>query len=191
MADAANIMIAVGGDVNVADAGATMPTEVSEAIDAAFDDVGYVSQEGATWRPGPGEREPTRVWQTTLPVKYRPNADRTLQLSFALAEFNSVTVPIALGGGTVIDIAGDGSQGYRYDPPAADAIVEKAIVVDWTYNGFNYRLAIPRVMATGDAEHTFAWTAETSLPVVFNVLEEPGVLPYALYSDHPGFAPVP
>lgn len=189
MSDAANILVAVGGDVSVADVGSTMPLDATAAVDAAFTNVGYIGPDGVSPRLGPGESEAVRVWQSTIAVKYRPNTERVMSVGFSLAEFNAVSIPLAFGGGTIVDIAGDGSQGYRYDPPDSDVINEQAMVIDWAYGGFDYRLAIPRGVVSGDSETQLVWSSESMLPITFNILETAGVKPYALFSTHPGFAP--
>lgn len=189
MADPDAIMIATGGDLSTAPVGSTMPTTPTEVLDVAFAAQGYVSSDGATWRAGPGDAEPVRVWQSKLPVKYRAGTDQVAQLSLGLAEFSRITLPFAMGGGEIVDISGDGSSGYRFDPADPDTLEERALVLDWTYQGFAWRLAIPRIMVSGQVESTFVWSQETTLPITCNVLETPGVKPYSLMTMHPAFAP--
>lgn len=184
--DADSIVIAGNGSVQVAPVGTTMPTDIATALPAAWIDLGYVSEDGATFSDEK-TKEPIPVWQSFYPVKYVVS-DATASLSFVLRQWDADTVPLAFGGGAVTAIAGP-PQVFRYDPPEPEVIDERAVVLEWTADDSTFRLIIPRVMVTEGVETQLVRTAASDLPITLGVLGTSGVKPWSLLSDHPSMNP--
>lgn len=184
-ADADNIVIAGSGSVHVAPVGTAMPATPIAALNAAFVDLGYVTEDGATFRDDK-TKEGTRVWGSFYPVKMRVT-DASASLSFVLRQWDIETVPFAFGGGSIATTTGPPAH-YTYTPPAPDEIDERALVLEWAADGHDFRLLVPRVMVTEGVETQLTQTAESDLPITLGVLGTAGVDPWQLLTNHPAFA---
>jgi len=181
--DADAVMIAGDGDIFTAPVGTALPTNPTVALDAAFIGAGYISEDGVTFRDEK-TKEPINVWQSFYPVKYRVT-ESNAELEMILKQWDLVTVPLAFGGGSIID----NTTYFEYSPPAPDVIDERACVLDWTYDTFAFRLVIPRTMVRGSIETQLARASESDLPLTLGILGTPGVDPWTLYTSHPSFDP--
>ena len=65
--DAANVRIARTGAVYVAPVGTALPTTTAAALNAAFEDCGYVSEDGVTFTPSETVTK-IRAWQNNAVV---------------------------------------------------------------------------------------------------------------------------
>jgi hypothetical protein len=184
--DADAIVIAANGSVYVASVGTALPTSVDGALNAAFDDVGYISEDGVT--PTDSRSTDTvNVWQSLYPVR-RFNTERGYGIGFSMREWNAVSIPFAFGGGEVVESPAD-SGNYRYDPPPAEEMDERAMVIDWVDGDRKYRIVIPRGMLDDNVETTIVRTAASDLPITFTALGQDGQLPWYLLSDNEAMAP--
>jgi len=66
--DAANVRVAKTGAVYIAPLGTTLPTSAGGALDSAFTDLGYVSEEGANFTPSETVTK-MRAWQNNAIVR--------------------------------------------------------------------------------------------------------------------------
>lgn len=178
------VMIAGDGGIFLAPTGSTLPTDVATVLDAAFVDLGYVSEDGVTWR-NEQTKEPVTAWQSFYPLKYRVT-ETTSELEFTLKQFDLYTLPRAMGGGTVTETPGP-PQYFTYVPPAPETIEERAVVLEWEYSTFDYRLVIPRAMVTGSVETVLSRNQESELQVTLSVLGTPGADPFTLYTTDTAF----
>ena len=60
---AAEVRIAGNGGLHVAPVGSTLPTDIATALDAAFVDLGYADEDGATISPS-RTVEKIKAWQS-------------------------------------------------------------------------------------------------------------------------------
>lgn len=178
------VMIAGDGNVFTAPTGTTLPTDMATALDGAFVQLGYVSEDGVTWR-NEQTKEPVTVWQSFYPVKYRVT-ETTSELEFVLKQFDVYTLPRAMGGGTVTPNASP--VYYTYTPPDPETIEERAMVVEWEYGTFDYRLVIPRAQITGSVETVLSRNQESELPMTWAVLGTAGANPFTLITSDTAFA---
>jgi hypothetical protein len=160
-----NIVVGSAGSVSIAPVGTALPTNIASSLNAAFVDLGYVSEEGISVSAAV-EVEDILAFQSLLPVR-KVVTGRTLELSFILREWTEAGLLLAFGGGSVTEAGGV----YTYNPPTAeDAIYERAMVVEFSDGSKDYRLVIERGTVTSAVETTVARTSAADLPITFAVL---------------------
>jgi hypothetical protein len=183
--NADNVMIAGDGNLFVAPTGTPLPTNIATALNAAFINTGFLSEDGATFRDEK-TKEPVNVWQSFYAVKYRVT-ESNAEMEMVLKQWDKNTVPLAFGGGAVTTTAGPPAY-YTYTPPSPDVIDERAAVLEWRYATKTFRLVVPKVMVTSGAESQLARASESDLPLTLGILGTTGVSPWLLYTDHAAFA---
>lgn len=184
--DADNIIIGANGKVSVAPVGTALPATIDAALNAAFKEVGFLSEDGVT--PTSSKTiEGVPVWQSIYHAR-RFVTEAEFRLAMVLREWNPITVPLAFGGGEVVESPED-SGSYRYDPPDASAIDERAMVVDYVDGDYNYRFVVARGNVSEDVETQIARAGASDLPITFAALGQTGVLPWYWLTDNPAFAP--
>lgn len=184
MSNPANILVGSNGTISVAPTGTTLPTTVDGALNAAFEAVGYISEDGITLSSSV-EVSDIAAFQSLMPVR-RVVTGRTMDVSFVLREWSAANVELAFGGGEVTEAGGE----YTYTPPAAgDALAEKAVVIDWNDGDKQYRLVCARVVATESVETNIVRTGAADLPITFSVMEDDNQVTWYLVSDDPALEP--
>ena len=179
------IMIAGTGSVYVGPVGSTLPIDPTTALDAALIDLGYLTEDGATLRDEK-TKEPINAWQSFYPVKYVVT-DASAEIEFVLRQWDVVTVPLAFGGGAITTTAGPPIV-YTYTPPAPEDIDERALVLDWDYDTYNFRLIVPKVMVTSGVDSQLTRGQASDLPITLGVIGTDGASPYTIVTDHPDWA---
>lgn len=184
-ANADNVLVGSGGTIFVAPVGTTMPTNIDTALNAAFEEVGFISEDGITVSAGVETAE-INAFQSFYAIR-RLVTGRSLDLGFALREWREVNLLLAFGGGEVTEAAGV----YTYTPPAAgDALFERAMVVEWRDGDKDYRLCVPRGVVTEAVETNITRSAAADLPVTFSVLtDDSETAAWSLISNDPGLEP--
>lgn len=181
--DAAELVVASHGDVYVAPVGTTLPgdTDADLSLNAAFVNLGLVTEDGVTITATP-EIQDFGAWQRSQPVR-RERVTQTLSLGFALEQWNVDNVPLAFGGGEVVETA---AGVFKYTFPADDdALDERAIVLDWQDGTKKYRMVFERGNVTEAVSTTLSRSALATLPITFSVLspEDGGSPGYFLAED--------
>lgn len=180
--NANNVVIASNGKVYAGPTTTPAPTNYATALNAGFLEMGFVSEEGATFTEG---REITDInaWQSFYPIRKIVTA-RTVSVSFALREFNKRTVEFSLGG-TVSVSGGE----WKYVPPAPDVLQTKSLVLEWTDATKGYRLYIPVGIVSEAVETNLSRTASADLPVTFEATDPgTGVNIYTLFTNDVSFS---
>ena len=169
--DAAEVRIAGNGGLYLAPLGSTLPTDAETALDAAFVDLGYFSEDGVTVSP---ERtiEKFRAWQSRKPVRQSVTAD-DITISGSLLQWNNDSIPVFFGGGTVVETTGPPAY-WTYTPPSSGAIDERAMVLEWIDGSYTYRLVAARTVNGELGEITLTGTALGELPINVEILEPSG-----------------
>jgi hypothetical protein len=166
MADAAQVVVGSGGSIHIAPAGTALPTTVGGALNAAFTDLGYISEDGITASFGVSV-EDVNAFQSLLPIR-RVVTGRTAEMSFTLRQWNADTFAFALGGGT---FDSDEAGNYTFFPPANDdALGEKTVVIEWSDGSKDYRLCIERAVVVENVETNIVRNAAADLPITLSVL---------------------
>jgi len=186
--DSSSILIAGNGSVNVAPLGTALPTDSSTALNAAFLNLGYVSEDGATISDSK-TKEPVRAWQSFYAIK-NVVTESDLRISFVLLQWDAATVPLAFGGGVIAETA-PGSGEWRYTPPPPEQIDERALVLEWQFDAATFRLVTPRMQVAEGIETQLARASTAQLPIVLTAMGTEGVDAYTIYTDHPSWATTP
>jgi hypothetical protein len=161
---------------------------VSTALNAAFDEHGFVSDDGVTFRDGK-EVEGIPAWQSFYDIR-KIVAAKTSGAEFVLKQFNPDNAALAFGGGEV-----DVSSGVAtYTPPPPGEIDERSLVIEWEDGDYTFRLVFPKGMVTDDVESNLVRTASADLPIAYEatpegapVEGEPDTFPFYILSDHPAW----
>lgn len=170
--DASQIKVASEGKIYVASLASEpeIPTDTSKALDAAFAELGYASDDGVTFTKSE-EVEDINVWQSQTPAR-RIVTSRDFSAAVPLAQWNRDTVSTAFGGGEW----SEPSVGvFRFDPPAdGDPLAEYVVVIEGEDGDRKDRFVIERCNVTGEVETQFVRNAPSLLPVTFSALTPDG-----------------
>lgn len=181
--DADNITVAGTGSVYLGPVGTTGPTDIATALDAAFLDLGYTSEDGVTLTPGHDINE-IRAWQSKYPVR-RVVTGRSLDIEFTALEWTQAAVEAAFGGGSWATATGV----HTYTPPDSDdALYERALVVEWADGTKVTRLHVPKVMVSDVGDITFVGEDAAGFPLTLSTMATDGTAPFTLITNDPAMA---
>jgi hypothetical protein len=183
--DADEVVVAADASVHVGDVGTAGPTDIATALNAAFVDLGYTSEDGIEMTPGMDIGE-VRAHQAMYPVR-RMVTGRSLELGLTLLQWNQASIELAFGGGTWTTTAGPPAF-YTYTPPAPEDMDYRALVLEWEDGTKAYRLHVPKVLVTETSSITLARTDASGLPLTFSVIATDGTDPFTLITSDPAFA---
>lgn len=111
------VRVGVTGAVYFAPAGTPVPTSVSGSLDAAFEDVGYISEDGVSESTGTDTNE-IKAWQNGDVVR-RVQTSHEYSITFTMIETNEKSLELYYGnythglGADNGSVQIDGSQPYR------------------------------------------------------------------------------
>jgi len=177
------VVVAGDGTVYVAPtASAVAPTNAATALNAVWLEMGYVSEDGATFTQGQ-EITDINAWQSFYPIR-RVLTARTVSISFALREWNKRAVEFATGGTVAINAAE-----WKLTPPTPSATIDRALILEWVDGSKKYRLFCPKGVISEDVETNLSRTAAADLPVTF-AASDPGAggSIYQLFTTDPAFS---
>jgi hypothetical protein len=181
--DSDQIVVAGSGEVYVAPVGSTAPsgaTALSGAWDAAWVGLGYTTEEGVQFSDQPTITD-INAWQSQYPVR-RIVGTRANDFSFTCLQWNQTTFGLAFGGGTWTEP----STGiFRFAPPAAGVLDERALGVEWVDGDYTYRLIVPKGIVTGGVEFGLTRTDAAQLPITFSTTPTGVGDPWYLFTDDP------
>jgi len=177
------VRVGVTGTVYVAPGGTTPPANISAAW-TGFTDLGYTSEEGVTAARSM-TTEQVKAWQSIAPVRYLITEVGEV-FSFTLLQFNRATLPLYMGGGTVI---AQGGGSYKLSISSAPTIDERTLGIEWVDGSITSRLIIPRGMVTETGELAVGRTDSVKLQMSFAAMTPAAgtELSYFLTND-PAFA---
>lgn len=181
--DSNELVVASHGDVYVAPAGTAVPAtnDADAALNAAFDNLGYLTEDGVTLTVTPNIQE-FMAWQTRHPVR-RELVSQDISLACTLEQWNVDNIAIAFGGGTVVETA---SGVFKYEfLDDDDTLAEYVLVVDWQDGTKKYRVCFSRVNVTETVSTQLQRSALATLPLTFKVLapEDEGAPGFFLAED--------
>ena len=163
--DAEQIVIGANGRVLSApvDSVVSWPDDIASALDPAFVEAGFTSEDGVTFTDGKTIAD-VMAWQAFYSVR-KIVTEKASKVEFVMRQWNSENVKVAFGGGDI-----DHSSGVAvYTPPAPGELDTRAMIVEWTDNGDTYRLVLPRGLVTGEVSAQIMRTNAADLPVSFEV----------------------
>jgi hypothetical protein len=178
--DAADVVVAGTGAVFVAPDGTALPADLVTPLPSEWVDIGYVSEDGVEFTFSRSQEE-INAWQTADPVRILIT-EEPKQMAFELLQFDSVTVLLALRGGSIAGTAAP----WTYTPPAPGATDVRAMVIDAVDGNYHFRFCFPRVAETDD-DIVFSLVRSDAirLPLTFQVVASP--TSWQIITDHPGF----
>lgn len=165
--EASEITVAADGNIWVApySDSLVLPETEDEALDGAFTEMGYASENGVTFTATPDVTD-INAWQKATPVRRLVNA-RALTLATEFLQWNEDTFATVFGGG---EWSMSGTT-FRYDPPAdQDALAEFAVVIDAMDGDRVQRWVVMRCNVTEAVETNLVRTGAALLPVTFSAL---------------------
>ena len=181
--DVDEIVVGANGTVWTAPVGTVAPADQDAVPAAAWLDLGYVSEDGVTFRDAK-TLEIIPVWQLFHPARRIVTA-RDTNLEFVLRQWGKDQVPFAFGGGAVTSPT---VGNFKYTPPSPEEINERALMVDWADGTKNYRLVVIRGMVTDEVSTNLVRSAAADLPIAFGVNGSEAGDPWYLLTDDPAFA---
>ena len=183
--DSSEVVIGANGSVYTAPYGTALPSNISTALNAAFLEHGFVSEDGVTFRDDK-EIEDIPAWQSFYPIR-KVVAAKTSGVECVLRQFNPDNAVLAFGGGEVDVTAGVAT----YTPPVPGELAEISMVVEWVDGDATFRLVVPKGMVTGEVESELVRTAALDLPIAVEatpagepVSGDPDTFPFYIVSDH-------
>jgi hypothetical protein len=177
------VVVGAAGRVYVAPTGTALPTDPTTPLAGSFVDLGYVA-EGVTISYS-RSFEDVGAWQSAFPIR-KIGTGFDASASFTLRQWNSDTVSLAFGGGTVTE---DDPGVYTYTPPAVSDVDERACVIEWQDGSRSYRWVIARCTVSEGIETQLVRTAAADLPITLAVLGAATGEPWYLVTDDPALAP--
>lgn len=175
----ADVMVAQTGNVYVAPVGTPAPTLVRSTLDAAWQEMGFITEEGVTYAEEI-DTVPRSSWSSFYPREYTPVA-RRFTVSLAFREYNKRVVEFATEGA----ITKSGTEWKK--SPAAGDISTKAFIVDWNDGVHLVRLYIPVGSVISNIDSAMQRTAAVDLPVVFGTTRLTGDAYKFFMSNDVGF----
>ncbi len=117
--------VAGTGNVYVAAVGTAAPAEVDEALDAAFAELGYTSEDGATFRFAMTSSE-LKAWQSKTAIR-KVVTDVVSEIEFELLQWEEQSLSLAFAGAAVVET----SVGKKkLVIPESPTLPERALVLD-------------------------------------------------------------
>lgn len=181
--DSGEIVVGANGAVSVAPlVGASAPTDATSALGSGWVDLGYVSEDGATFTDS-RTVTPIPVWQSFYPAR-RVVTERDATLAFVLRQWNTATIRLAFGGG---DISGS-APNFTYTPPEPDELDERQLCLDWQDGDRSFRLYMPKGIVTDNVATNIVRTGPADLPITFGVTPDAGADPYSIFVADAAFS---
>lgn len=182
--DSDEVVIGSSGDIYVAPVGTTLPTDPTASLAAGWSgSLGYVTEDGVQWAPN-FEINQIPAWQSFYPVRTLITG-RNISVGFSLMQWNTPSLILAFGGGAVTEPSGNV---FRYSPPSASELDERALIVEWADGDKDYRLVVPKGLVSDLGETQLARTEAAVLPITFTINAPPeGQDPWYLLTNDPAF----
>jgi hypothetical protein len=179
-----DVRLAPTGTVKYAPEGTALPTDINDALNASFKDVGYITEDGVSLTPSEDWND-IRAWQSVVPVK-KALQEATFELQFAMEQVNVPTTELFFNS-TWTSVAGGGSRlDLKSNPPQSI----KALILDWEDDETDlYRLVIPRAQLTDREAVQLQRSEATVYGVTVSALEYTGGIFAYLLTDNPDLYP--
>lgn len=178
------ITVGANGKLMVGPPGTAVPASPTAVPNAAFVDVGGLSEDGLKLTDSK-TIEDIKLWQMFYAAR-KIVTERDFQIAAVLRQWNAANVALAFGGGEVSTVS---SGVFKYEPPSPETLDERILLAYWNDGADKYLLIVPRVIVTENVETTLARSAPADLPLTFSVLGDDGVVPWSLLTTATSFDP--
>lgn len=182
--DADEVLVGGATDVFVAPTGTTFPTTITSATDtyAGFSHLGYTTEDGV--RPALNRNiNDINASQAFYPLR-RIVASIEFTIEFDLQQWNSETVLLALGGGTITEPSNDV---FKFTPADESFLDERALLFRTVDGDRIYVWGFTKTLNTRSFESSLVRTAEATLPIGMTV-QDPGTSdPFFMLTNDPAF----
>lgn len=176
--DADNVVVAANGLVALAPAGTTLPTDATTALDVAFVEVGYVSEDGVTFTPSL-EVESIMAWQSLSPIRTLLLAYE-IEASLGLMEWTEQNLLLAFGGGQFTD---NGDDTWDFLLPIPGERAAYSMVIHGDDGDYDYRIVLDHVELQDTGDITFQKGDASVFPVTVKALAGASGRPGAIYGS--------
>jgi hypothetical protein len=166
--EASNVVVASFGHIYIAPEGTALPADVTTPLPAAWEDIGYVGEDGVTFTLS-RDTEDIMAWQSTEAVRRLVTAEPK-ELAFELLEFDPESVQLAFRGGSMSKTGTAPDETAIYEPPVPGAESIKAACVEWLDGDDTWRFCAKRVEVSGDVEFVLTRTDAIRLPLTLAIL---------------------
>ncbi len=181
--DADAIVVAGTGRVLAAPVGTAAPADLTTAYGAAWVEMGFTNENGVTFSDGKTV-EDIAVWQGFYPVRQIVTA-REGSVAFGLRQWDKFTVPLAFGGGV---ISTPTAGVFKYEPPEAGTLDERALSVEITDGIKKFRFFVPKGLVREGVETNFTRTSAADLPITMGVLGTDSAKPWYFLTNDTNFS---
>lgn len=181
--DGTDIVVAGTGKIWVGAVGAAEPAGIATTPGAGWTELGYVSPDGVQFS---FDRTVSDIfgWQSRDPLR-TIITEEPKTISFSLMQIHEDTWKYAMGGGAVTS---DGAAAFIYTPPAAGAVDERALMVEFTDGAKDYRIIYRRTMVNGAVTFSTVREDATVLPIEVRVLApSAGTAAWVMQTNDAGF----
>lgn len=176
--DAENIVVAANGYVAIAPVGTTLPTDAVAALDPAFTELGYLTEDGVSFAPSLTVEE-IGAWQSLAPVRTLLT-EYGIEISMTLMEWTEQNLVLAFGGGQFTD-NGDGTWDFLLPLPGER--VPWSVIIEGQDGDNRYRIVLERVELTDAGETTFQKGDASGFPITMKALAGADGRPGAIYGS--------
>ncbi|GAA2216968.1 hypothetical protein GCM10010400_72810 [Streptomyces aculeolatus] len=136
--DADNVRAGLDGGIYVAPIGSTVPTDVTTAWDAAWTELGFMSEDGVELNYST-DVEDINAWQALSPVR-RILTGVDMTLGFTAIELKADSISLYFPDSTLTTTSGV----TKLDIPSSPAPAEMAFGLEWRDGTITNRLILPR-----------------------------------------------
>lgn len=173
------VRLAPDGRVLVAPLGTAEPTDTTTAFNAAFKELGWITEDGVSVTPSIDTND-VMMWQSITPVK-RPITGMGLEVSMALASHNKDVLQNYLLNATFSNVSGTARFEVKNLPPSQ----EKMLAIEWTDDdGDTNRLILPKVTMTDRDAFTIQKSDAVAFGITFSALAGAGGYTAVLLSNN-------
>lgn len=176
--DAANVIVAADGLVAVAPEGTALPTDATAALDAAFTELGYITEDGVVFAPDLSVDD-VMAWQSLSPIRTLLTA-YNIEVGFTLLEWTEDTLLLAFGGGVFTDNL-DGT--WDFDLPAPGERPTLAMVIEGHDGTERYRIVLSRVELSNTGDIPLMKGGASEIPVTMKALAGANGRAGSIYGD--------
>ena len=179
---ASNARVGITGAIRRAPIGTTAPTDAVSPLDAAFGDLGYISDEGVNLS-FEDSVENKFAWQSATLIR-SITSESVTALNFSMLEWKGNNLEYFFRGSTMVEVAADN---FRLDggPITADPHMLVADIVDGT-RAIRWLFGNAEVVARGEISITNSDLM--MLPVTLNFYPDANGRPFQVWSNDPAWA---